>query len=56
MGRTRTMPRLTTPDTPPATRGRNDAFAAMREANYRFYAMNFIASSLGLQMLSTAIG
>ena len=50
------MPRLTTPDTPPATRGRNDAFAAMREANYRFYAMNFIASSLGLQMLSTAIG
>jgi MFS family permease len=28
----------------------------MREANYRFYALNFVASSLGLQMLSTAIG
>jgi MFS family permease len=28
----------------------------MREPNYRFYAMAFVASSTGLQMLSTAIG
>jgi MFS family permease len=34
----------------------HDAFAAMREPNYRFFAFAFVASSLGLQMLSTAIG
>lgn len=34
----------------------HDAFAAMREPNYRFYAMAFVTSSIGLQMLSTAIG
>ena len=28
----------------------------MREPNYRFFAMAFVASSMGLQMLSTAIG
>ena len=36
--------------------GRHDAFAAMREPNYRFFAGAFVASSMGLQMLSTAIG
>lgn len=39
---------------PPAPR--NDPFAAIREPNYRFFAFAFVASSLGLQMLSTAIG
>ncbi len=34
----------------------HDAFAAMREPNYRFFAFAFVASSMGLQMLSTAIG
>ncbi len=34
----------------------HDAFAAMREPNYRLYAAAFLASSMGLQMLSTAIG
>jgi MFS family permease len=50
------MTDLPNSETPPAAVGRTDAFAAMREANYRFYALNFVASSLGLQMLSTAIG
>ena len=50
------MAGLPNSETPPAAVGRTDAFAAMREANYRFYALNFVASSLGLQMLSTAIG
>lgn len=40
-----------TPTEPP-----HDAFAAMREPNYRFFAFAFVASSMGLQMLSTAIG
>lgn len=35
---------------------RHDPFGAMREPNYRFFAMAFVASSMGLQMLSTAIG
>lgn len=34
----------------------HDPFAAMREPNYRFFALAFVASSMGLQMLSTAIG
>ncbi|MFM7053010.1 MAG: MFS transporter [Planctomycetota bacterium] len=39
----------------PTTPRRHDAFAAMREPNYRFFAFAFVASSMGLQMLSTAI-
>jgi MFS family permease len=35
---------------------RHDPFGAMREPNYRFFAFAFVASSMGLQMLSTAIG
>jgi len=35
---------------------RHDAYAAIRSANYRRFAVGFVASSLGLQMLATAIG
>lgn len=35
---------------------KHDPFAALREPNYRFFATAFVASSMGLQMLSTAIG
>jgi len=35
---------------------RHDPFAAIRDPNYRFFAVAFVASSTGLQMLSTAIG
>jgi MFS family permease len=35
---------------------RHDPFSAIREPNYRFFACSFLASSMGLQMLSTAIG
>ncbi|MDP1661601.1 MAG: MFS transporter [Phycisphaerales bacterium] len=35
---------------------RHDAYAAIRSANYRRFAFGFAASSLGLQMLATAIG
>ncbi|MFZ9879951.1 MAG: MFS transporter [Phycisphaerales bacterium] len=34
---------------------KHDPFAAIRDPNYRFYAFSFVASSMGLQMLSTAI-
>lgn len=44
------------PSTASAAPPRNDPFAAMREPNYRFFAFAFVASSMGLQMLSTAIG
>jgi len=35
---------------------KHDPFAAIRDPNYRFFAFSFVASSMGLQMLSTAIG
>jgi MFS family permease len=55
-----TVPLVTTPDsTPPEPTPleppRHDPFAAMREQNYRRFAFSFVASSLGLQMLSTAV-
>jgi len=34
----------------------HDPFGAIREPNYRFFACSFLASSMGLQMLSMAIG
>jgi MFS family permease len=43
-------------DPPSAPTPRHDPFAAIREPNYRFFAVAFVASSTGLQMLSTAIG
>lgn len=35
---------------------KHDAFAALREANYRLFASGFVFSSLGLQAMSMAIG
>jgi MFS family permease len=35
---------------------KHDPFAAIRDPNYRFFAGAFVASSMGLQMLSTAVG
>jgi MFS family permease len=40
----------------PASNPPHDPFSAIREPNYRFFAFAFVASSMGLQMLSTAIG
>ncbi|MFN9126622.1 MAG: MFS transporter, partial [bacterium] len=45
------------PEAPPRDgQPRHDPFAAIRDPNYRFFAVAFFASSMGLQMLSTAIG
>lgn len=40
------------PSMPPA---KYDAFAALRVANYRLYAVGFVCSSTGLQIMSTAL-
>jgi MFS family permease len=47
------QPQASAPDRAAA---KHDPFAAIRERNYRFFAIAFVASSTGLQMLSTAIG
>ena len=56
-----TSPPIHPPTSPPGdppgdAPQRHDPFAAIREPNYRFFAVAFVASSTGLQMLSTAIG
>jgi len=50
------LPVHPTPAHPSPIPAKHDAFAAIREPNYRFFAFAFVASSTGLQMLSTAIG
>lgn len=42
-------------ETPPAPT-RHDPYASIRGVNYRRFALGFVCSSLGLQMLATAIG
>lgn len=43
-------------DDQPSPRAAHDPFAAIRERNYRFFACTFLASSMGLQMMATALG
>ena len=53
---TLSLPRTVPPaDTTPPDAPRHDPLAAMREPNYRLFAFSFVASSMGLQMLSTAV-
>jgi MFS family permease len=47
-----TPPPAHQPDAPTA----HDALAALRSANYRWYATGFLTSGLGLQILATAVG
>ncbi|MFM7133854.1 MAG: MFS transporter [Planctomycetota bacterium] len=35
---------------------KHDPFAAIRERNYRYFAFTFVTSSMGLQMMATALG
>ncbi len=42
--------------TPSAQHPKHDAIAALRIANYRWYAAGFLTSGTGLQILGTAIG
>jgi MFS family permease len=42
--------------TPSAQQPKHDAIAALRIANYRWYAAGFLTSGTGLQILGTAIG
>lgn len=41
---------------PPSAGGVHDSFAALREGNYRLFALGFLFSSAGLQMLGMALG
>jgi MFS family permease len=40
---------------PPAPTPRHDPYAAIRHANYRFFAAGFLCSSFGLQMMNLAL-
>lgn len=46
---------MTHPATGPAEVARHDAFAALRVANYRYFAAGWLPASMGLQMQSTAL-
>ncbi len=41
---------------PPTPKLPHDAFAALRVSNYRRYALGFLTSGMGLQILGTAVG